>query len=149
MESVCGVPTEHRRKCGKGPMARPATVFPSTEIGTGRTRSRGRRLSESAAFLYDGNMTLEKDGSSIEIRTQGELADGRPALDEVVADKANIHLEQMSHDQWWMGIEAGGKYFHLNFDVKDGRLCVHLSDQGEEYAEWEGDNRERPLPGSD
>jgi hypothetical protein len=99
-----------------------------------------------AAFLYDGNMRWEQDDSSIEIRTQGELADGRPALDEVVTEKANIHLEQMSHDQWWMGIEAGGKYFHLNFDVKDGRLCVHLSDQGEEYAEWEGDNRERPLP---
>ena len=55
----------------------------------------------------------------------------RPALDEIVVDGAKIHLEQMSHDQWWMGIEAGGKYFHLNFGLIDGRLTVHLSDQGE------------------
>jgi hypothetical protein len=91
-------------------------------------------------------MLWKKDGSSFEIRTQGELPDGRPALDEIVADGASIHLEQMSHDQWWMGIEAGGKYFHLNFGLRDGQLQVHLSDQGEEYADWEGDSQERPYP---
>jgi hypothetical protein len=92
-------------------------------------------------------MLWNKNGGSLEIRTQGELADGRPALDEIVADGASIHLEQMAHD-WFTGIEAGGKYFHLNFRVADGKLYVHLSDQGEEeeYAEWEGDNRERPFP---
>jgi hypothetical protein len=50
-----------------------------------------------------------------------------------------------------MGIEAGGRYFHLNFSLDDGRLHVHLSDQtddqGEHYAEWDGDNREKPLQG--
>jgi len=92
-------------------------------------------------------MTWENNGSSIEIRTQGELADGKPALDEIVASCAAVHLEQMSHDHWWMGIEGGGKHFHLNFGVHDGRLWVRLSDQGEENTEWEGDNRERPLPG--
>jgi hypothetical protein len=97
---------------------------------------------------YDGPMLWNKNGSSLEIRTQGELADGRPALDEIVADVASIHLEQMSHDHWWMGIDAGGKYFHLNFTVRDGKLYVHLSDQGEEDAEWEGDNREHPFPGT-
>ena len=80
---------------------------------------------------YDGSMTWEKEGSSLEIRTQGELADGRPALDEIVAEGAEIHLEQMSHGHWWMGLEAGGKYLHRN------------------GAEWEGDNREHPLPGID
>ena len=99
--------------------------------------------------FYDGNMKWEKDGSSVEIRTQGELADGRPALDEIVASGASVHLEQMSHDHWWMGLEAGGEYFHLNFGVNDGRLWVRLSDQGEEDAEWEGDNRENPIPGAD
>lgn len=82
-----------------------------------------------------------------EIRTQGELADGRPALGEIVAHGASVHLEQTSHDQWFMGIEAGGKYFHLNFAMSGGKLHVHLSDQGGEYAEWQGDNRERPFPG--
>jgi hypothetical protein len=46
-----------------------------------------------------------------------------------------------------MGLEAGGKYFHLNFGVQEGRLWVQLSDQSDESGEWEGDNRERPLPG--
>jgi len=95
------------------------------------------------------SMIWEKDGSSIEIRTQGELADGRPALDEVVAHGAAIHLEQMSDDHWWMGLEAGGKYFHLNFGIENGRLWVRLSDQGEESVEWEGDNREMPTPGTE
>jgi hypothetical protein len=91
-------------------------------------------------------MQSEKAGTSLEIRTQGELADGRPALDEIVAKGAFIHLEQMSHDSWWMVIEAGGKYFHLNFGVHEGVLHVNLSDQGDEFAEWEGDSREKPFP---
>jgi hypothetical protein len=37
----------------------------------------------------------------------------------------------------------------LNFGVNEGKLYVHLSDQGDEYAEWEGDHRERPIPGID
>jgi hypothetical protein len=92
-------------------------------------------------------MFWEKDASSIEIRTQGELPDGRPALDEIVASGATIHLEQMDHDAWWMGIEGGGKYFHLNFTLQGGQLHVHLSDQGDDDAEWEGDSRPRALPG--
>jgi hypothetical protein len=92
-----------------------------------------------------GNDLIWKtDSSSVEIRFQGRLEDGRPALDEIVATGADVHLEQMDHDRWWMGIEAGGRYFHLNFSLDDGRLHVHLSDQGEENAEWEGDNREKP-----
>jgi hypothetical protein len=94
-------------------------------------------------------MLWEKNGSSFEIRTQGELADGRPALDEVLAEGATIHLEQMSHDSWWMGIEAGGKYFHLNFALANGRLEVVLSDQDEPNdVEWVGDSRDRSQPGS-
>jgi hypothetical protein len=57
-------------------------------------------------------------------------------------------LEQMNHDQWWIGIQSGGKDFHLWF-TEDGRLCVCLSDQDDENARWEGDNREKPLPGAD
>ena len=37
-------------------------------------------------------MTWTKDESSVEIRTQGQLEDGRPALDEIVANGASIHL---------------------------------------------------------
>jgi hypothetical protein len=91
-------------------------------------------------------MIWQVPGASLEIRTQGELPDGRPALDEIVATGASIHLEQMAHDHWWMGIEAAGKYFHLNISARDGVLHIHLSDQGDENAEWEGDSRELPLP---
>jgi hypothetical protein len=97
--------------------------------------------------FYDGIMTWERDGSSLEIRTQDQLRDGRPALDEIVANGASVHLEQMSHDHWWMGLEAGGKDLHLNFGVQNGRLWVHLCDQGDENTESEGDNRERQIPG--
>ena len=48
-----------------------------------------------------------------------------------------------------MGLEASGKYRHLNFGVHGGRLWVRLSDQGEEETEWEGDNREIPTAGID
>jgi len=100
----------------------------------------------------ENDLIWKSDNSSVEIRFQGRLEDGRPALDEIVAACAAIHLEQMDHDRWWMGIEAGGRYFHLNFSLDDGRLHVHLSDQtddqGEHSAEWEGDNREKPLPGA-
>ena len=50
----------------------------------------------------------------------------------------------MSYDQWWMGIRAGGKHFHLWFTLEDGRLFVTLTDQDQE-AQWEGHNRERPI----
>jgi hypothetical protein len=73
----------------------------------------------------------------------------RPALDEIVAGGAFVHLEQMAHDHWRMGMEAGGEHFHLKFGIQDGRLWVRLSDQGEENAEWEGESRERPIPGVD
>ena len=88
-------------------------------------RAERRRTAEPCkpTPFYNGNMVWEKDGSSLEIRTQGELPDGKPALDEIVARGASVHLEQMAHDHWWMGLEAGGMHFHLNFGVQDGRLC--------------------------
>jgi hypothetical protein len=104
------------------------------------------------ANMADGeqnDLIWKADSSSVEIRFQGQLEDGRPALDEIVGYGASLHLEQMDHDQWWMGIQAGGKDFHLWFTVEDGRLCVRLSDQDDENAQWEGDNREKPVPGAD
>ena len=90
----------------------------------------------------------KNDSGLFEIRFQGELEDGRPALDEVVATGASLHLEQMDHDQWWMGIQAGGKDVHLWFTLEDGRLCVRLTDQ-QDGTEWEGDNRPKPPLGMD
>ena len=95
------------------------------------------------------DLIWKTDSSTVEIRFQGQLEDRRPALDELVATGAGVHLEQMDYDKWWMGIQSGGKDFHLWFSVEGGRLCVRLSDQDDEEAQWEGDNRERPLPGAD
>jgi hypothetical protein len=95
------------------------------------------------------DLIWKTDSSSVEIRFQGRLEDGRPALDEVVATGADVHLEQMDHDQWWMGIQAGGKDLHLWFTLEDGRLCVRLSDQDDENTRWDGDKREKRLPGAE
>jgi hypothetical protein len=35
-----------------------------------------------------------------------------------------------------MGIGAAGKYFHLNFGLRDGRLFVELSDQSDDQTEY-------------
>ena len=72
-----------------------------------------------------------------------------PHLTKSWARGAFVHLEQMAHDHWWMGLEAGGKYFHLNFGIQGGRLRVRLSDQGSDDAELEGDSREGPIPEAD
>ena len=60
------------------------------------------------ADVKQRDMVWEQDGSSLEIRTQGELPDGRPALDEIVARGAFVHLEQMAHDHWWLGLKLAG-----------------------------------------
>lgn len=56
----------------------------------------------------------------IEIRNH---ANGR--LDEIVARKADVHLEQMDSGFWWMGLEVGGRRFHVNFvSAKGIRVTV-------------------------
>ena len=37
------------------------------------------------------------------------------SLDEVVADNATVHLEQMSDKSWWMSVETAGQLVHVNF----------------------------------
>jgi hypothetical protein len=56
---------------------------------------------------------LARDGW--EVRYQ---ADGRGVLelDEVVARAATVHLEQMSEEHWWLGIELpDGTAIHVSF----------------------------------
>jgi hypothetical protein len=48
--------------------------------------------------------------TAVEIRNHD---DGR--LDEIVARKADVHLEQMDSGFWWMGLEVEGRRFHVNF----------------------------------
>jgi hypothetical protein len=53
--------------------------------------------------------------SPIEIRNH---ANGR--LDEIVARGANVHLEQMDSNYWWMGLQLAGRYFHVRFSSAKG-----------------------------
>lgn len=64
--------------------------------------------------------------AGIEIRNH---ANGR--LDEIVARKADIHLEQMDSSFWWMGLEVGGRRFHVNFvSAKGIRVTVNEQEPG-------------------
>jgi hypothetical protein len=94
-------------------------------------------------------MSWKEDASSIEIRTQGELPDGRPALDEIVASGASVTASRWTTTPGGWASRPAASIFHLNFTLRDGQLHVHLSDQAEDGAEWEGDSRPRPLPGED
>jgi hypothetical protein len=86
--------------------------------------------------------------SSLEIGFRGELDDGRPAFDQLFATGCRVHVQQMLPDGWGISITAAGKDFYLAFTLEDdGHLWVRLSDMDEESAWWNGDNRQRPLPG--
>ncbi len=58
--------------------------------------------------------------AGIEIRNH---ANGRP--DEIVARRADVHLEQMDSGFWWMGLEVGGRRFRVAFvSAKGTRVTV-------------------------
>ena len=63
MKSIAQKPAGARLCCG-----RPTNYYFKPSAGTAKP-------------YYDGYMTWEKGGSSLEIRTQGQLPDGRPAMD--------------------------------------------------------------------
>lgn len=64
--------------------------------------------------------------AGIEIRNH---ANGR--LDEIVARRADVHLEQMDSGFWWMGLEAGGRRFRVNFvSAKGIRVTVEEEETG-------------------
>jgi len=69
---------------------------------------------------------LATESTGIEIRNH---ASGR--LDEIVARKADVHLEQMDSGFWWMGLEVGGRRFHVNFVSARGiRVTVVEEESG-------------------
>ena len=62
----------------------------------------------------------------VEIRNH---ANGR--LDEIVACKANVHLDQMDSGFWWMGLEVDGRRFHVNFvSAKGIKVTVDEEESG-------------------
>lgn len=51
-------------------------------------------------------------------------------LDEVFAPVVqNFHLEQMDDGHWWLGFEADGRSWHMNFHAR-GKITARISDEG-------------------
>jgi hypothetical protein len=58
---------------------------------------------------------------------------GDGTVDEVVAKPVDVHLEQMGHDCWWMGLSTGandGWRVDVLFTVVDGGINVSVEDVG-------------------
>jgi hypothetical protein len=68
-------------------------------------------------------MLWEEGNSLIDIINEAGLLGG---IDELVAAHADIHLEQIQLDDWSMRIDAGGKSFKLDFQIKEGHITVSL-----------------------
>jgi hypothetical protein len=59
---------------------------------------------------------------------------------------AAVHLEQMSHDHWRMGLEAGGRRFQPTFGVRVGTYGFVCPTRVGRSTEWESDSRKRTVP---
>lgn len=61
-------------------------------------------------------------GTPVEIRRND---DG--SIDEIIAHGANLHIEQMSDDGWFMGLEVpDGSSWDFWFGAKNGRSAVEF-----------------------
>jgi hypothetical protein len=91
-----------------------------------------------------GEIIWKTDTSSVEIRLKGTIADGAPALNEILASGASFHLKRRHHGGWRLEFEAGGRDFHLSFDVSDGALTCSLCEMlANEF--WNGEIRDISL----
>ena len=52
------------------------------------------------------------------------------SLDEIVAEGASVHLEQLSPGHWWMGIEQAGRLYHLNLTARRAKITATVEDVG-------------------
>ncbi len=95
------------------------------------------------------DLVWKSDGGTVEIRFQGRWRMG---------DLPLMRLSPLALTFIWSRwiVTSGGwefaaleSDFHLWFTLKDGRLCVRLSDQDDKNAWWDDDNREKPTPGTD
>ncbi len=60
------------------------------------------------------------------------------SIDEIVASGCNLHIEQMSADGWYMGIEAkDGSYWQFWFGSKNRRSAVEFRHTETSSAEVE------------
>lgn len=68
------------------------------------------------------NRPKAKQPPAVEIRR-----DSRDAIDEIVAKGCTIHIEQMSADGWFLGIDAAdGSYWQFWFGSKNRKAAVEF-----------------------
>jgi hypothetical protein len=66
-------------------------------------------------------MTNFSPGDPVEIREQND------AIDEIVIRRGDVHIEQMSADGWFMGIDAAdGSYWQFWFGAKNRKSHVEF-----------------------
>lgn len=57
-------------------------------------------------------------------------------MDEFIAtDVRCMHLEQMGHAQWWIGVELNnGEFWHVNIGAKNHRVHGYAHAELDHYA---------------
>ena len=87
---------------------------------------------------YDTVVVTGKSEPYVLVRPLEEtLKDGRPLLDEVVAQGAYVHLEKMDTGVFWMAVEANGQHIHVWFHRKGRDIQVTYHDEAERAARVE------------
>jgi len=57
---------------------------------------------------------------------QGEISILGEDIDEITAKNVDIHIEQMSDNEWWMGITPkSGERLHVIFKTKRASIKCH------------------------
>ena len=67
---------------------------------------------------------------------------GRKVIDEIVIHDCTVHIEQMSDDSWWIGVDlADGTYWAGNFWT-DPRASMSFTEQESDVA-WDKDEEHK------
>lgn len=88
---------------------------------------------ETLDHLYSNGLTTARRAAEMLRRLADDMPPSGPSggnklatvrlnedgsLDEIVADGAEVHLEQMSATHWWLGIDDGTRFRHIGLHSK-------------------------------
>lgn len=109
----------------------------------------GKRIIAGLKDAVDGNFTSVTIEGQTWIRYRGkyppvEVREKNGEIDEICIDRGNVHIEQMSADSWYMGIEAkDGSYWQFWFGAKNRKSAVTFTHTETTPAEEEIRRRKR------
>jgi len=92
----------------------------------------GKRIIDGLKDAVEGNFTSVTIEGQTWIRYRGksppvEVREKNGAIDEICIDCGNVHIEQMSADGWYMGVEAkDGSYWQFWFGAKNRKSAVEF-----------------------